>query len=108
MPMLAIFLLFMQRNLFRARLQRLARCLLMCCSPLHGFDLARSGAVVSWLCLVSMSLVSPLASAHEGRPVFIEFTALKFSANDAVEKTLRYEVRSKIPPEIAKRLEPII
>ena len=108
MPMLAIFLLFMQGDLFRAQLQWLARFLLMCCSPLHGFDLARSKAVVTWLCLVSMSLVSPLASAHEGRPVFIELTASELSANDTVENTLRYEVRWKIPPVIAEGLEPSI
>jgi hypothetical protein len=108
MPMLAIFLLFMQGDLFRAQLQWLASFLLMCCSPLHGFDLARSKAVVTWLCLVSMSLVSPLASAHEGRPVFIELTASELSANDTVENTLRYEVRWKIPPVIAEGLEPSI
>lgn len=77
-------------------------------TPFLQLFLARLRVVFLWLCLASMSLGSPLTSAHEGRPVFIELTALELSANEAVENTFRYELRWKIPPVIAEGLEPSI
>ncbi len=94
MLLLSSFSILGKRHLFRTRFQRL--------------DLARLRVVFWWLCLALMSLGSPLTSAHEGRPVFIELTALGLSANEAVESTFRYELRWKIPPVIAEGLEPSI